>query len=80
MLLMVATSFFAIFPASTAADGGEESRLLTTPDGLSWADPVKITSNNLEDNHPTLVVDSAANSHILYYQGGQDFKYQKYQR
>jgi len=75
--LMVFGSLLSVLPVGTASTG---SRLLTTPDGLSWADPVKVTSNNVDDAHPTLVVDSAANAHILYYQNGQDFKYQKYQR
>ena len=84
VLVMVCTSIFAGLTGSLTAEEAQKasaaSRLLTTPDGLSWADPVKITTNNVEDAYPTLVVDTGANSHILYYQNGQDFKYQKYQR
>jgi uncharacterized membrane protein len=81
VLTMVLASILGLFSAPVAADeGGEGSRLLTTPDGLSWADPVKITTNNVDDHYPTLVVDTGANSHILYHQNAQDFKYQKYQR
>jgi len=84
VFVMVCTSILAGFTGSLTAEetakARAESRLLTTPDGLSWADPVKITVNNVDDQYPTLVVDSGSNSHILYYQNGQDFKYQKYQR
>jgi uncharacterized membrane protein len=82
VLVMVCTSILVGLTGNMAAEekARADSRLLTTPDGLSWADPVKITQNNVDDTYPTLVVDSNANSHILYYQNGQDYKYQKWQR
>jgi uncharacterized membrane protein len=81
---MVCTSILSGFVGSLTAEetakARAESRLLTTPDGLSWADPVRITNNNVDNAYPTLAVDSGANAHILYYSNGQDFKYQKWQR
>jgi uncharacterized membrane protein len=46
---------------------------LATPDGLMWADPIKVTENDLDDQYPSIRLDSEGNADILYLQSGAEY-------
>jgi uncharacterized membrane protein len=82
LVILIILSSFAPFTTAIQSRhlGIVSSRNSSTSDGLNWSAPLKVTSNNLTEAYPSIGVDDNANTYIVYYQNGQDFMLQKYQR
>jgi len=81
VILLILSSLAHFNVADPSINSGiVASRNFISSDGLNWSDPVKVTTNSVDDMYPSIAVDDNGMTYIVYYQNSQNFMFQKYQR